>query len=296
MIARAIDASNRSMTRLSTCRTIEALHGQENGMSTQRIRIFEHPLSPYVQKVKIALREKGVAFETIGPFSQDADAWAGYARHSPRGEVPAWVEGDLAIFDSSVILQYVEERWPEPALLPPDPAARARMRMLEDVMDTHFEANTWGLGELRFFGRAEGELAERLATYGAREIRTWFGWLETVLAGRDWFNGDAFGWGDLCVVPFVNGATRFDLRPESDSALARWLARANDRDSVAQTRREAEGAELDPDVMRQALAGGFKREYRDQRLEWMVKAGGLSVVADGLEKGNIRFIEPFAAS
>ena len=39
--------------------------------------------------------------------------------------------------------------------------------------------------------------------------------------------------------------------------------------------------------------GLFKREYRDHRLEWMIKSGGLQIVADGLEKNNIRFIEPF---
>jgi glutathione S-transferase/RNA polymerase-associated protein len=39
--------------------------------------------------------------------------------------------------------------------------------------------------------------------------------------------------------------------------------------------------------------GLFKREYRDHRLEWMIKSGGLQIVVDGLEKNNLRFIEPF---
>ena len=39
--------------------------------------------------------------------------------------------------------------------------------------------------------------------------------------------------------------------------------------------------------------GLFKREYRDHRLEWMIKTGGLQIVADGLDKNNVRFIEPF---
>ncbi|MGA0840627.1 MAG: hypothetical protein ACO3P1_12125, partial [Pseudomonadales bacterium] len=48
------------------------------------------------------------------------------------------------------------------------------------------------------------------------------------------------------------------------------------------------------DAVRAAMEQGlFKREYRDHRLEWMVKSGGFEVVREGLEKNNIRFIEPF---
>ena len=50
------------------------------------------------------------------------------------------------------------------------------------------------------------------------------------------------------------------------------------------------------EAVREAMNQGlFKREYRDHRLEWMIKTGGLSVVSAGLERGNIRFIEPFPA-
>jgi hypothetical protein len=49
--------------------------------------------------------------------------------------------------------------------------------------------------------------------------------------------------------------------------------------------------------VRAALESGqFKREYRDHRLEWMIKSGGLAVVQEGLERDNVRFIEPFPAS
>ncbi|MDZ7669943.1 MAG: hypothetical protein U5Q16_11200 [Gammaproteobacteria bacterium] len=48
------------------------------------------------------------------------------------------------------------------------------------------------------------------------------------------------------------------------------------------------------DAPREAMEQGqFKREYRDHRLEWMIKSGGIQVVQEGLDKGNIRFIEPF---
>ncbi len=262
--------------------------------------VYDHPLSPYGQKVKIALLEKGVAFDAplpsnIGSGSTDGE----FARVSPRGEVPALVHGETALFESSIILAYIEETWPEPALLPATPAERARVRLLEDVIDTHFEAITWGLSEIVNFGRAEGELAEAMLARGGEQLAAWFAWLDARLGDRPWFNGTAFGYGDLAVAPFVNGAVGFGHRPPDGSALAGWLDRVNDRDSVARCARDAAavaGSGMSLEAVREAMNQGlFKREYRDHRLEWMIKTGGLSVVADGLKRGNIRFIEPFPA-
>ncbi len=266
-------------------------------MST--VTVYDHPLSPYGQKVKIALLEKGVAFDAPLPTNIGSGATSGeFARVSPRGEVPALIDGDVAVFDSSVILQYVEERWPEPPLLPPTPAERARVRMIEETMDSHFEAITWGLSEILNFGRAEGELAERMVERGGRQITAWYRWLDAELSDRDWFNGDRFGHGDLAVAPFVNGAVGFGHAPASGSRLAAWLERANARDSVSQCAQAAAAvatSSMSLETVRQAMDQGlFKREYRDSRLEWMIMSGGLEVVREGLEKDNIRFIEAFA--
>lgn len=262
--------------------------------------VYDHPLSPYGQKVKIALLEKGVPYEApmpdgIGAGSSVAD----FLNASPRGEVPALVEGDdVRIFDSTVILEYIEDRWPEPALLPVSPTERARVRMLEDTMDTHYEAINWGIQEVRFFGRASGELAEAIEDVAARQIRDWYTWLTSQLGGRDWFNGPEFGWGDLSIVPHLNGSRWFGFEPEG--TLLKWLERVNQRESVATVREAAQGVRFDGpnsdiDALKAAVAAGaFKREYRDHRLEWMIKSGGLEVVAAGIANDNIRFIDVFS--
>ncbi|MCR9261959.1 MAG: glutathione S-transferase family protein [Pseudomonadaceae bacterium] len=265
------------------------------------VTVYDHPLSPYGQKVKIALLEKGVDFQAVMPDAIGSGRTVGeFADASPRGEVPALIDGDVAVFDSTIILEYIEDRWPEPSLLPADPAQRARLRMLEDVMDTHFEAITWGMSEIKNFHRATGELAETMLANAAEQTRGWFAWLEHELGDADWFSGENFGWGDLSVVPYVNGAVGFDLAPDESSRLGRWLERANQRDSVQTCAKAAAAVAFDSpavslEEVHQALeAGLFKREYRDHRLEWMIKSGGLSVVEQGLAKNNIRFIEPFA--
>jgi glutathione S-transferase len=255
------------------------------------ITLYDHPLSPYAQKIKIALREKGVDFEAVLPGGLGAGGAQGaFVAANPRAEVPALVDGDLGIFDSTIILEYVEDRWPQPALLPASPADRARVRMIEEVMDTHFEAINWGLSEIRWFRRAEGELAERLLARAAEQTQGLFAWLERQLGDRPWFNGQTFGWGDLVVVAYVNGAVGHGNPPPAGGKLAAWLKACNARPSVAATAQE--GAEMPRamvDVASLVEQGLFKREYRDHRLEWMIRSGGVEVVIKGLERDNIRF-------
>ena len=258
--------------------------------------VYEHPLSPYAQKVKIALREKGVDFELRFPEGIGAGATGGeFATASPRGEVPALIHDGFAVHESSVMLEYIEEVWPDPAMLPTTPAERARVRMLEDYMDTWVEAIGWGLGELVFFKRGAPELRDAMHKQAAAQMQDAYAHLETQLGDRPWFNGDQFGWGDLSVVPFINGVAGFGIKPPEGSAVAKWFETVNLRDTVAQTRNESAasmtGMELVADAVEQKL---FKRQYRDHRLEWMMKSGGRDIVLEGLEQGTIRFTGPGA--
>lgn len=261
------------------------------------LTLYDHPLSPYAQKVKIALREKGVAFETVSPGGLGAGGAQGdFVTASPRAEVPALVDGEVSVFDSTIILEYLEDRYSQTPMLPASPAERARVRILEEVMDTHFEAINWGLSEIRWFRRAEGELAQTLLSKAAEQTQGFFTWLEGQLGERPWFNGETFGWGDLAVAPYINGAVGHGNPPAEGSKLAGWLARANARPSVAATSEEAAAAARGsamPNVAELVEKGLFKREYRDHRLEWMIKSGGVEVVLRGLERKNIRFSPAF---
>lgn len=259
------------------------------------LTLYEHPLSPYAQKVKIALREKGEPFEAKMPGGIGAGGASGeFPEANPRAEVPVLIDGETRIFDSTIILEYIEDKWPAPALLPETPAGRARIRMIEDVCDTHYEAINWGLGEIGWFRRAEGELGETLRERAAEQTERLQAWLARQLGTRDWFNGASFGWGDLAVAPFVNTSAGFGNAPDEGSALGRWFARAKARESVALTLKEAAASIAGMEVVANILEQGlFKREYRDHRLEWMIKSGGIEVVLKGLEKNNIRFTADF---
>ena len=254
----------------------------------------EHPLSSYAQKIKIALREKGVSFRAELPERFGTGSGEGpFAAANPRTEVPVLIDGDVTLFESTVILEYVEERWPEPPLLPAGPAARAFARITEEVCDTQYEAVNWGFGEVLWFRRATGDLALHLRARAAAQTGVLQDWLSQRLGTADWFGGAGFGWADAAAAPMVNRSVHYGLGPAPGTALARWHARASARASVAVT-----FAEFDAAAARMAEAsdlyttGGRRREYRDHRLDWMIRSGGIEVVLAGLRDANIRFSWP----
>src|SRR4030095_16642089 len=92
------------------------------GDDANMITLYEHPLSPYAQKCKIAMREKGLAFETLLPAGMGpGGAPAEFVALSPRAEVPALVDGEARIFDSTIILEYLDDAYPEPPMRPASP-------------------------------------------------------------------------------------------------------------------------------------------------------------------------------
>ena len=142
------------------------------------LTLLEHPLSSYVQKVKIALREKGVPFTTEIPEELGSGRAGGvFKAANPRIEVPVLIDGPVRLFESTVIMEYIEERWSDPPLLPRDPAERAFARITEDVCDTHYEAVNWGYGEIFWYKRAAGVLADQMKAEAARQTEVLQGWL-----------------------------------------------------------------------------------------------------------------------
>jgi glutathione S-transferase len=255
------------------------------------IKLYEHPLSPYAQKVKILLVEKGLPFETTTPIGVNGVDPV-FAQASPRGEVPMLVDGESKVFDSTIICEYLEDKYPAKPMRPISAEERARVRMLEDTLDTIYEGVTWAVFEIEGWGRATGELRTVLLKRAGEQIRQFNGWLERELANRSWFNGDSFGWGDACAYPFVAGAAGQGNVPPAGSKLAGWLARVLERPSVQRCVADigqasvGMGVELLQGMLKSGL---FKREYRDHRLEWMMRSGGVQIVLDGMQNNNIRF-------
>lgn len=256
--------------------------------------LYEAPGSPYAQKIKIALREKSVDFQLDTPESLGTGRTDGsFGMGNPRAEVPVLVDGQTRIFDSTIILEYIEERWREPPLMPHDPAARAVARMIEDVCDTQYEAVTWGIGEIKAFGRAKGAQAETLLAAAARQTAMLQEWLSAWLGDSAWFGGAVFGRADIAVAPLLHRSVLNGMGPEPGNTLERWYNRLLERPSVATTFAEyAANAPRMPATVEAFRTGAKVRQYRDHRLEWMIKSGGIDVVLEGLKNDDIRFTWP----
>src|SRR5262245_3274231 len=102
---------------------------------TAKIRLFSGPLSMFGAKAQIAAREKGMDFELVMvPFDMERlyePKHPEVVRINPKRQVPVLIHGDLEIFDSTQIFEYLEDLRPSPALWPADVAARAQARLLE---------------------------------------------------------------------------------------------------------------------------------------------------------------------
>lgn len=103
------------------------------------LKLYGFPLSNYYNKVKLVLLEKGIPFEEVhAPVGPGSDPEA-HADKSPLGKVP-YIETEQGFLcESQVIVDYIEARWPSPALIPADPWQAAKVRELITYCDLHVE-------------------------------------------------------------------------------------------------------------------------------------------------------------
>ena len=120
------------------------------------IVLYDAARCPYCARVRIVLAEKGIPYEPVEVDLSNRPAWI-YEKN-PTGKVPVLEEDTFVLPESAVIMEYLEERFPEPALLPADPAARALERLWVDRFDDELGDDYYA-----FRRGDENALAERLA-------------------------------------------------------------------------------------------------------------------------------------
>jgi glutathione S-transferase len=177
--------------------------------------LYDAPRCPYCARVRIALAEKDVEFETVEVDLKDRPAWI-YEKN-PTGRVPVIEEDGRPLPESAVIMEFLEERYPEPALLPSDPADRAEVRCVifrdDELTDPYYA-----------FRRGEG-----FAGFDAALRK-----LDAALAERPFLAGAEYSLADIALVPWILRARDMlgvDLEPYP--ALTGWLERLEERPAVA---------------------------------------------------------------
>ena len=186
-------------------------------------------LSPYVRKVLVCLELKGLAYE-IDPIVPYFGNQA-FERLSPLRRVPVLMDGDVAIADSSVICEYLEEAYPQPSLLPVTPAERARARWLEEFADSRLgEVFIWHLYNQRVIRRfVWGQAADESVLTKAinEEIPHLMDYLEAQLPAQGFVFG-SLSIADIAIASFFRNAAfaRYEFDAE------RWPVTTNYVNSV----------------------------------------------------------------
>ena len=201
------------------------------------IRIIGSYVSPYVRKVLACLNVKGLTYEIdpITSFFANDD----FTRLSPLRRIPVLIDGDVTLCDSSVIAAYIDEAYPGPALLPPDPADRARARWLEEYADTRLgDLFIWGL----FYQKCVHHLVwgepgdqERIEKTLSQDLPDALDYLETELPQAGFLFGD-IGIADISLATFFrNGVyAGFEADPGRWPKTAAYVERVLAHSAFAQ--------------------------------------------------------------
>jgi glutathione S-transferase len=191
---------------------------------TAKLKLISHKLCPYVQRAVIALAEKGVPFERIDIDLANKPDW--FLAISPLGKTPVLQVGNRAIFESAVILEYLEETQPRP-LHPADPLTRAEHRAWIEFGSTVL-SDTAGF----YAAPDEANFAVRTAQLEQRFAR-----LDTRVAASPWFDGAEFSLVDAVFGPVFRYFGVFDTIADfgilaGKPKLARWRKALAARPSV----------------------------------------------------------------
>ena len=198
--------------------------------------VYGASFSPYVRKVLAFAAEKGVEVEQkrIGLGSDDETFLAA----SPFRKMPAMVDGEVMLADSSAIVAYLDAKHPNPVLIPTEPEGRGRTMWFDKLMDTMLSpaVGVVGFNRIvgpRFLGRPCDEDAVRVAL--DTTLPPILAYLNSEVSGREWLVGDGFTFADLTI---ASGLVNLHHAGEPLSAgpheaLAAWYDRMMARPAFA---------------------------------------------------------------
>jgi glutathione S-transferase len=199
------------------------------------VKLYWHPFSIFPRRIRIALREKGIAHEEV-----EVDLPGGglrtpaFRRLNPFAQVPVLEDGDVVISESIAILEYLEERYPSPALLPAGAARRALARQLM-LWSGDYLAPPWKAWMAPRFS-ADVRPEDPSVQQGRDAVAVHLDVLEAHLRGGTWLVGD-YSLADVCYAPLVTTFALVGLGDLVDArpAVRGWIERLDGRPAVRDT-------------------------------------------------------------
>lgn len=193
--------------------------------------LYGYPSSPNTRKVRLVLAEKALDYTSVTvDLLKGEQKGARFLQRNPLGKVPVLEIDGSCIWESTIVNEYLEERYPEPALLPRDPLRRARARLLEDYCDTQLApAITALFGEYVLKMPADRDAGTIEAA--AATVRRCLDYLEQSLGDCEYLVGP-YTLADAAFTPFITLAQTFGILLDHPyTKTARWVDRLTARPS-----------------------------------------------------------------
>lgn len=199
------------------------------------IRLHWHPFSIIPRRVRILLREKGIRHQEVEvDVPRRANRGPEFRRLNPFGQIPVLEDGDLVVCESVAIMEYLEDRFPEPRFRATDPATRALTRQFMlwsgDYLNGAWEA--WMAPVIAPAKPIDADSRDRAHD----TIATHLDVIEQRLGGRQWLVDD-YSLADMCYAPVLTVLDRVGLGAliAARPAVASWVARLLERPAVRDT-------------------------------------------------------------
>ncbi|MEQ9036849.1 MAG: glutathione S-transferase family protein [Silicimonas sp.] len=195
------------------------------------IRLYHVPLSPFCRKVRLSLAEKRLEVELVEEryWERDPD----FMRRNPAGKVPILKMDGLTLSESTAICEYIEERYPEPPLMPRDHAGRHEVRRLVGWFDDKFHREVTSKLLYERVNKKitkEGYPDSANVKAGARAIKFHLDYLGSLLDERRWLAGNELTLADFAAAAHLSALDYIsDVDWNRNETVRDWYAKIKSR-------------------------------------------------------------------
>lgn len=235
------------------------------------ITLYDNPFSPFTRKVRMVLGYKEVPFESVDALATSERARL--AALNPRAEVPVLVAGELVVENSAEIVAYLEDRFPEPALLPSSPELRAKARRWQRIADTVLDAiihdvSLWLWPTHRRTDAPPAGLVEA----GRRDLERVLAQLEESLAGADFACG-GLSIADLALFPHVSSLKLLGVTLDRFPGVLRWSRTLRALPVVQADLEHVKRSAVEKFASGRSPYESERVVWRGDRIEWLLANG-----------------------
>jgi len=195
------------------------------------IKLYDFKSSPNCQRVKVVLAEKNLPYEIVPiDLRKQEQKTPEYLKMNPHGKVPVLTDDGTVLYESLVINEYLEEKYPSPPLLPKDPAKKAKARILIDFGMAHFDS---AYQKLRMELMKEAKDQSQPIIDGAKsDLRKLLQRFEDEIGDQPYLLGD-FSLVDADLIPRFTRLEGFSILPDPTlPRLGKYMERMKARPSI----------------------------------------------------------------